>query len=129
VADIKNTLEHARKMGIRANIYFEDWSNGMRHSPDYVYFMLDNLKDESIERYMLPDTLGILNHQETYDFCLDMKKRYPELDFDYHAHNDYDLATANVFSAIKAGIYGIHTTVNGLGERAGMYRCRVSSVS
>ncbi len=119
VADIKSTLEHARKMGIRANIYFEDWSNGMRHSPDYVYFMLDNLKDESIERYMLPDTLGILNHQETYDFCLDMKKRYPELAFDFHAHNDYDLATANVFSAIKAGIDGIHTTVNGLGERAG----------
>ncbi len=119
VADIKNTLEHARKMGVRANIYFEDWSNGMRHSPDYVYFMLDSLKDESIERYMLPDTLGILNHQETYDFCLDIKNRFPQLAFDYHAHNDYDLATANVFSAIKAGIDGIHTTVNGLGERAG----------
>ena len=26
---------------------------------------------------------------------------------------------ANVFSAVKAGIKGIHTTVNGLGERAG----------
>ena len=38
---------------------------------------------------------------------------------DYHAHNDYDLATANVFSAVKAGVKGIHTTVNGLGERAG----------
>jgi len=68
---------------------------------------------------MLPDTLGILNQQETYDFCLDMVKRYPTLNFDFHAHNDYDLATANVFSAIKAGISGIHTTLNGLGERAG----------
>ena len=36
-----------------------------------------------------------------------------------HAHNDYDLAVANVFSAIRAGIRGIHTTLNGLGERAG----------
>ena len=119
VADIKNSLKLAKEMGIKANIYFEDWSNGMRNSPDYVYFMLDNLKDEPIERYMLPDTLGILNHQETYDFCLDIKTRYPGLSFDFHAHNDYDLATANVFSAIKAGIDGIHTTVNGLGERAG----------
>jgi D-citramalate synthase len=91
----------------------------MRHSKDYIYFMLDHLRDESIERYMLPDTLGILNHAETYDFCLDMKQRYPDLAFDFHAHNDYDLATANVYSAISAGIDGIHTTVNGLGERAG----------
>lgn len=119
IADIKGVLKSAGKMGIRVNIYFEDWSNGMRHSPGYMYHMLDELREENIERFMLPDTLGILNHQETYDFCLDMKKRYPKLKFDFHAHNDYDLATANVFSAIKAGISGIHTTVNGLGERAG----------
>jgi D-citramalate synthase len=50
---------------------------------------------------------------------MDMRTRYPDLNFDFHAHNDYDLATANVFSAIRAGITGIHTTVNGLGERAG----------
>jgi len=119
LADIKNSIRLAGEKGIRVNIYFEDWSNGMRHSPDYMYFMLDHLKDESIENYMLPDTLGILNHDETYEFCKDMKQRYPDLAFDFHAHNDYDLATANVFAAIKAGIDGIHTTVNGLGERAG----------
>lgn len=119
VADIKNSINLATEMGIRVNIYFEDWSNGMRNSPEYMYFMLDKLKDENIENYMLPDTLGILNHQETYDFCLDMKTRYPNLKFDFHAHNDYDLATANVFSALKAGIRGIHATINGLGERAG----------
>jgi len=117
--DIKAVIRNAGEMGIKVNIYFEDWSNGMRNSPEYMYFMLDNLQNEQIVRFMLPDTLGVLNHLETYDFCLDMKTRYPKLDFDYHAHNDYDLATANVFSAVKAGITGIHTTVNGLGERAG----------
>ena len=119
IDDVKKVLAHARKMGIRVNVYFEDWSNGMRNSPEYMYQVLDALKDESIDRYMLPDTLGILNQQDTYDFCLDMVSRYPELNFDFHAHNDYDLATANVYSAIRAGITGIHTTVNGLGERAG----------
>ena len=119
IADIKGVLDSAERMGIRTNIYFEDWSNGMRNSPEYIYQMLDNLKDTRIDRFMLPDTLGILNHDETYVFCLDMKQRYPKLNFDFHAHNDYDLATANVFSAIKAGITGIHTTLNGLGERAG----------
>lgn len=119
IADVKGVLKLAREMNIRMNVYFEDWSNGMRNSSDYMYQVLDALKDESIERFMLPDTLGILNQQEVYDYCLDMATRYPDLHFDFHAHNDYDLATANVFSAIKAGISGIHTTLNGLGERAG----------
>jgi D-citramalate synthase len=101
------------------NIYLEDWSNGMIHSLEYVLYMLDTLQNENIKRFMLPDTLGILNPEQTYDFCKRMIDRYPDLHFDFHAHNDYDLAVANVFSAVKAGITGIHTTVNGLGERAG----------
>ncbi len=117
--DIKGVIAKADEMGIKVNIYFEDWSNGMRNSPEYMYQMLDSLQETSVVRYMLPDTLGILNHEETYTFCHDMKQRYPHLSFDFHAHNDYDLATANVFSAIRAGISGIHTTLNGLGERAG----------
>lgn len=68
---------------------------------------------------MLPDTLGVLNPGNTYEYCKMMVDRYPDLRFDFHAHNDYDLAVANVYSAIRAGIKGIHTTVNGLGERAG----------
>ena len=48
-----------------------------------------------------------------------MISRYPHLHFDFHAHNDYDLAVANVFEAVKAGVKGVHVTVNGLGERAG----------
>ncbi|MGC9344013.1 MAG: 2-isopropylmalate synthase, partial [Bacteroidales bacterium] len=119
IEDIRHVIKNAGEMGIRVNIYFEDWSNGMRSSPEYMYQMLDALQDENIENYMLPDTLGILNHEETFTFCRDMRERYPKLNFDFHAHNDYDLATANVYSAIKAGITGIHTTLNGLGERAG----------
>jgi D-citramalate synthase len=119
VADIKQSLANAREMGITVNIYLEDWSHGMRESEDYVYFLMDSLKDESIKRFMLPDTLGILNPTETYDFCSRMISRYPGLHFDFHAHNDYDLAVANVFEAVKAGVKGIHVTVNGLGERAG----------
>ncbi len=119
VADIKQVLANARNMGITVNIYLEDWSNGMRESEEYVYFMVDSLKNESIKRFMLPDTLGILNPDETRSFCEKMISRYPDLHFDFHAHNDYDLAVANVFEAVKAGVKGVHVTVNGLGERAG----------
>jgi D-citramalate synthase len=119
VNDIKGIISKASELDMQVNIYLEDWSNGMIHSENYVFFMLDSLKDEKIIRFMLPDTLGILNPEQTYAFCKKVIDRYPELHFDFHAHNDYDLAVANVFSAIRAGIKGIHTTVNGLGERAG----------
>ncbi len=119
VADIKKAIANATEMGIKVNIYLEDWSNGMRSSKEYVHFMITELQDEKIDRIMLPDTLGILDPDETYDFCLEMIETYPHLNFDFHAHNDYDLAIANVFHAIKAGIRCVHTTVNGLGERAG----------
>lgn len=106
-------------MGLTVNLYLEDWSNGMRDSKEYVFQMMDGLKDEPITRFMLPDTLGVLNPEEAGMFCSEMIERYPNIHFDFHAHNDYDLAVANVYEAIKAGVKGVHVTVNGLGERAG----------
>lgn len=118
-AEIKEFTENASKMGIKVNVYLEDWSNGMRNSQGYVFEMMDHLSKAKIDRYMLPDTLGILNPEEAYTFCKQMIERYPNLNFDFHAHNDYDLAVANVVGALRAGIRCFHTTVNGLGERAG----------
>ncbi len=119
ISDIKEIIKYADSQGFDINLYLEDWSNGMIHSQEYVFLLMDELKYENIKRIMLPDTLGILNHEQTYDFCKIMVDKYPDIHFDFHAHNDYDLSTANVYSAIKAGIQGVHTTVNGLGERAG----------
>lgn len=118
-ADIRTVINRATEMGIAVNVYLEDWSNGMKNTPEYVYSFVDSLKDLPIRRFMLPDTLGILNPGDTYDYCKRMVDRYPHLAFDFHAHNDYDLAVANVYSAVRAGIRGLHTTLNGLGERAG----------
>ena len=119
LADIKAVIAEAKRRGMEVNIYLEDWSNGMRDSQSYVFEMMDELQHQPITRYMLPDTLGILNPWETRTFCQQMISRYPHLHFDFHAHNDYDLAVANVFEAVKAGVKGVHVTVNGLGERAG----------
>ncbi|MEQ8811322.1 MAG: alpha-isopropylmalate synthase regulatory domain-containing protein [Imperialibacter sp.] len=119
LADIAETVDYAHNQGLIINVYLEDWSNGMRTSPDYVDTMIEGLLTLPIKRIMLPDTLGILNHKESYDFCKAMTTKFPSAHFDFHAHNDYDLSTANVYAALEAGIYGVHTTLNGLGERAG----------
>ena len=119
INDIKNEIDIATKAGIEVNLYLEDWSNGMKDSPEYVYNLLDVLSKCNIKRFMLPDTLGVLNPDTTYKYCKDIIERYPTLHFDFHAHNDYDLAVANCYAAVKAGIKGVHCTINGLGERAG----------
>ena len=118
-ADIRLVVNQAIAWGIEVNVYLEDWSNGIKHSPEYVFQFIEALNDLPIKRYMLPDTLGILNPGNTYEYCKEMVTRFPDLRFDFHAHNDYDLAVANVYSAVRAGLGGLHTTLNGLGERAG----------
>ena len=118
-ADIRRNIDMAISAGLSVNIYLEDWSNGMLHSPMYVMQMMEALSDAPIQRFMLPDTLGILSPSQTRIYFEQMVTKYPRLHFDFHAHNDYDLAVANVLAAVKAGAQGVHTTVNGLGERAG----------
>ena len=118
-SEIKQVVELAASHGISTNVYLEDWSNGMRNSPEYVYQFLDFLITIEVKRILLPDTLGILTPGETCRFITDLLQKYPDVHFDFHAHNDYDLGTANVLEAVQAGIAGLHLTVNGMGERAG----------
>lgn len=117
--DIIATIDYAHAQGLSVNLYLEDWSNGMKNSPEYVYNLVDHLLDKKVLRFMLPDTLGVLNPLQVIEYMRKMKRRYPDLHFDFHAHNDYDLAVSNVLAAVLSGVQGLHTTVNGLGERAG----------
>ncbi|KAA6331552.1 (R)-citramalate synthase, partial [termite gut metagenome] len=119
IEDILTVVNHAAETDTEVNIYLEDWSNGMKESPEYVYQIMDALQHTGIKRFMLPDTLGILNPLQVIEFMRKMVRRYPNLHFDFHAHNDYDLAVSNVLAAVLSGAKGLHTTINGLGERAG----------
>lgn len=119
IEDILNEVKYAREKGLTVNLYLEDWSNGMKDSPLYVYQLMDALCDSGIRRFMLPDTLGIMNPLQCIEYFRKMVKRYPDAHFDFHAHNDYDLAVSNSLAAVLSGAKGLHVTVNGLGERCG----------
>ncbi len=116
------TLEYARKRRVRANVYLEDWSNGVRDSFDYVFAMMKMLGEHRVDRVYLPDTLGILNPADTSRYVGLMVATWPQVHFEFHGHNDYGLATANCLAAVEAGARGVHTSVNGMGERAGNAR-------
>ena len=119
IDDIMRSLDYAEQKGMGVNIYLEDWSSGMHDSPDYIYHLMERLVKTNIKRFMLPDTLGITNPLQVIEFFRKMRKRFPDVHFDFHAHNDYDLAVSNSLSAVLCGAKGIHVTVNGLGERCG----------
>lgn len=119
IDDILEVLYHADETGMTVNLYLEDWSSGMKDSPDYVYQLMDTLSGTSIRRFMLPDTLGIMNPLQCVEYMRKMVKRYPDVHFDFHAHNDYDMAVSNSLAAALSGARGLHVTVNGLGERCG----------
>lgn len=116
---IYESLTLAMQKGMAVNLYLEDWSSGMKDSPDYVFKMMDALVESGIKRFLLPDTLGILNPMEVTKYFDQMVERYPDTNFEFHAHNDYDLAVANSLAAVVSGASGLHVTVNGLGERCG----------
>ena len=117
--NISKNVHQAKKEGFITNVYLEDWSNGMSNSKEYVFQYLDFLTQLPVSRILLPDTLGVLTPEKTYRYIKEIVNRYPKIHFDFHGHNDYDLSVSNTMEAIKAGVKGLHLTVNGMGERAG----------
>jgi D-citramalate synthase len=117
--DIRQTVEYAHSQRLQINVYLEDWSNGYRDNPEYVYSLMRHLEGLDVMHIMLPDTLGVLSPEEVYFSLKEMASKFPWATIDFHAHNDYGLATANCLYAVKAGIRNLHCTMNCLGERAG----------
>jgi len=118
-ADIEETIRYAKRKRLTVNVYLEDWSSGVRDSFDYVFAMVQLLRELRVTRIYLPDTLGTFSPREIDRYFGLMTETWPGVDFEYHGHNDYGLATSNCLAAVHAGARGVHTSVNGMGERAG----------
>jgi len=119
---VAQTVAAAKKRRLLVNAYLEDWSQGVRGSPEYVFAMTRHLLELGVTRVYLADTLGVQSPDEAGRTVDLMVSSFPDAHFEYHCHNDYGLANANCLAAVKAGAKGVHTSVNGLGERAGNTR-------
>jgi (R)-citramalate synthase len=120
LAQAERALAAARHAGLTVSgVYLEDWSRGIAESPAYVLALVRGLAGAGVQRMYLCDTLGVLGPRQVEQHVQHMLSAFPGLSFELHAHDDYGLATANCLAAVEAGVHGLHTTVNGLGERAG----------
>lgn len=121
-ARVAKTLGYAHERRVAASVYLEDWSSGIKDSPEYVFAMMRTLMEQRVQRVYLADTLGIQAPHDVARYVDLMCASHPDMHFEFHGHNDYGLAVANCLAAVGAGARGVHVSVNGLGERAGNAR-------
>lgn len=115
-----STLPHLAKI---ANNNFSFLSIGLQDASrtdlDFLKEFIEYARIFGIDRFRIADTVGCLNPFSTNILISKLVKHFPEINFEFHAHNDLGMATANSLAAVLSGAQSLSTTINGLGERAG----------
>jgi hypothetical protein len=70
--EVRDTIRLAQDRGLAVNMYLEDWSNGYKDSPAYVFGLLEGTQTLGIVDFMLPDTLGVMSPDEVFKAMTDM---------------------------------------------------------
>lgn len=109
------TIEYAKDHGLGVRFAAEDATRTSIDTLKKAFFMAEDYK---VDYVSIADTIGILNPSSTSYLVSEIKKvvRTPIC---IHCHDDLGMATANTLAAAEAGAKQLHTTVNGIGERAG----------
>lgn len=110
-----DTIEYAKDHGLEVRFAAEDAS---RTNVDTLKNVFLRAQDYGVDYVSLADTVGVLNPSTTYHLVNEINKSV-DTPICIHCHNDLGMATANTLMAAEAGAKQLHTTVNGIGERAG----------
>jgi 2-isopropylmalate synthase len=109
------------KAGREAGLYVEfmGWDAFRIPDLDYVLRIFGEIAERGgADRITISDTFGMGHPFATYEMVSKLK-RHVGVDVGFHIHNDYGLATAGALMAVAGGADMVHTSVNGIGERAG----------
>ncbi|MCG7850706.1 MAG: homocitrate synthase family protein [ANME-2 cluster archaeon] len=110
-----DALEYAKDHGLTVRFAAEDATRTDINVLKGVFRMAE---ERGADYVSIADTVGILNPATAYYLVSEIKKDI-KTDICIHCHNDLGMATANTLAAAEAGAKQLHTTVNGIGERAG----------
>jgi len=90
-----------------------------RSDINWLLSLVEKVADEGhMDAFTLVDTFGVLNPQAAAYFTRRVKERISK-PLEIHFHSDFGLGVANTINALLAGAEVIHSTVLGIGERAG----------
>jgi len=93
--------------------------DGTRAEINWFLNLIEKVATEGhMDALALVDTFGVLSPQGAAYFTKKVKERIHK-PLEIHFHADFGLAVANTIMSVLAGGEIIHTTVTGIGERAG----------
>ncbi|MEL6929361.1 MAG: 2-isopropylmalate synthase [Cyanobacteria bacterium J06600_6] len=109
-------LKYAASRGLKVCFAAEDSS---RADFDFLVQCINKLHPY-IEHFILCDTVGILNPEDTRLWVRNLIEfTHNRTPLSVHFHNDRGLALENTIQAVLAGAMGVSGTFGGIGERAG----------
>jgi isopropylmalate/homocitrate/citramalate synthase len=115
-ASIEATLA-ARDSGLKTTFFTIDSS---RAEMEWYLDLIEQVRTEGhMDALALVDTFGGVNMHAIPFWVAKVRERLPDITLEAHLHDDFGLAVANSIAMACAGVDVIHTTVTGLGERAG----------
>lgn len=123
----KWSLEKAIDLSIKATAYAKEQGlytvfftiDATRSDLKWLLDLVDKVaKEGHMDAFTLVDTFGVLSPQGATYFTKKVKERISK-PLEIHFHSDFGLGVANTINAVLAGGEVIHSTVLGIGERAG----------
>ncbi len=113
--DALKMIDFARDHGVQVRFAAEDASR-----TDFAFLkkVYQGAADHGAVLLSFADTVGCLIPSEMHRTMTDLVAAV-DRPFCAHCHNDMGCAVANTLTAAEAGAFQLHTTVNGIGERAG----------
>ncbi len=109
-----SAVDYCKDHGLIVEISAEDAS---RSNVEFLKTVFLNAIDHGADRVCVCDTVGILTPDSSFELFNSLRDINAPLSC--HCHNDFGLAVANTLAALKGGAVEFHSTVNGIGERAG----------
>ena len=108
---------YAHEIGLFVCLFCMDSS---RADWSYLTKFIDAIyQDGYFDSIACVDTVGALNPLGSYAMVRAMKGKYPDKIIEFHAHDDFCTGSANTVMALAAGADVAHTSLAGIGERAG----------
>ena len=115
LADTLPLIDYAHDHGLAVRFAAEDASRTDLTFLKEVYY---RASEHGADLLSFADTVGCLTPLEMYRVMSDLVATV-DRPLCAHCHNDMGCAVANTITAAEAGAFQLHTTVNGIGERAG----------